>query len=214
METKDLNSTANGDAKKNDDNKTGKARKVAGMAGGMAATAAAGVAGTMAAQGMNTPEDEWQDDAATASQPAAPAKAEEAVHTETETEEEVFDVNEIRIDVTEEPDVVAGEYDQPEEIAIIDEQPEVIPGEPEQDLTYVPIGSDEIIDNPDDIISGEPDIFDNPEIEIGDIVEVMYGGPGDWEYVEPDIYGGPVDFPYDNPEDYLAGGDIADDLLI
>ncbi len=42
----------------------------------------------------------------------------------------------------------------------------------------------------------------------------MYGGPGDWEYVEPDIYGGPVDFPYDNPEDYLAGGDIADDLLI
>ena len=103
METKDLNSTANGAAKKNDDNKTGKARKVAGMAGGMAAAAAAGVAGTMAAQGMNTPEDEWQDDAATASQPAAPAKAEEAVHTETETEEEVFDVNEIRIDVTEEP---------------------------------------------------------------------------------------------------------------
>lgn len=42
----------------------------------------------------------------------------------------------------------------------------------------------------------------------------MYGGPGDWEYVEPDIYGGSVDFPYDNPEDYLAGGDIADDLLI
>ncbi len=47
METKDLNSTANGAAKKNDDNKTGKARKVAGMAGGMAAAAAAGVAGTM-----------------------------------------------------------------------------------------------------------------------------------------------------------------------
>lgn len=212
METKDLNSTANGAAKKNDDNKTGKARKVAGMAGGMTAAAAAGVAGTMAAQGMNTPEDEWQDDAATASQPAAPAKAEEAVHTETETEEEVFDVNEIRIDVTEEPDVVAGEGDQPEEIVIIDEQPEVIPGEPEQDLTYVPVSSDEIIDNPDDIISGEPDILpDNLEPEI---VEVMYGGPGDWEYVEPDMYGGPVDFPDDDPEDYLAGGDIADDLLI
>ena len=187
METKDLNQAAKGAEKKNDTKKDGKARKVAGMAG------------TMAAQGMNTPEDEWQEDTVTAGSTTTAGTSGEQTQTDETGEEEVFDVNEIRIDVEEDDS----------DLVVIEEEDDETGEDDDGDLAHQPIPSseeEELIDI--DIL---PENIENPD-EL--IVDVMYGGPDGWEDIEPDMYGGPVDLPEDDPENYLAGGDISDDILI
>lgn len=196
METKDLNQAAKGAEKKNEDKKNGKAAKIAGMAGGMAAAAGAGVAGTMAAQGINTPEDEWVED------PVVEGGHEqhtvgETTEGEEHTEDEVFDINDIRID------------DEDDDSEIVEIEEEEIIEESEQPIGHEPIGSHE----EEELIDIEIDPV-NPTGDEDLVVDVMYGGPGGWEDIEPDMYGGPVDLPEDDPEDYLAGADLSDDLLI
>lgn len=205
METKDLNQAAKGAEKKNEDKKNGKAAKIAGMAGGMAAAAGAGVAGTMAAQGMNTPEDEWVEDPENLTDAENNAEGGNDAGEEASAEDEVFDVNDIRIDDEEDGEDTADD----DEIVVAENENGSDVSSEEHELAHEPIGSE------DDIVSGEFIDIDPVDPEGDDIFVVSNEeeDPTNLEIEEVE-YGGPIDFPDDDPEDYLAGADIADDILI
>lgn len=181
MNTQNLNITPENGGSDSKSDKAAKAKKVAGKAAQFAGAAGLGVAGTMAANAMNTHEDE-------------PEVKDEAVTTETEetTEEAVatpeeFDPNDIMIEEVEEIVIDEGKVESPtnttheDELAMVDE-PQPITGEDisHEDIAMIDVDEPEI--NPEDI---EP-------------IEDMYGGPEGWEN-------------FDDPTALLADtGDLGD----
>lgn len=188
MDTQNLNITPENGGADNKSDKAAKAKKVAGKAAQFAGAAGLGVAGTMAANAMNTHEDE-------------PEVKDETVTTEAEetTEETVatpeeFDPNDIMIEDIEETVIDEGKVESPsntpheEELAMVDE-PQPITGENISQEEIAMIDVDELEIDP----------------EIIDVTPDMYGGPEGWDN-------------FDDPTTLLADngdlGDIDSDLNI
>lgn len=181
MDTQNLNITPENGGSDCKSDKAAKTKKVAGKAAQFAGAAGLGVAGTMAANAMNTHEDE-------------PEVKDETVTTETEetTEEAVvtpeeFDPNDIMIEEVEETVIDEGKVESPtnttheDELAMVDE-PQPITGE---NISHGDIAMIDV---------DEPDI----DPELIDVTPDMYGGPEGWDN-------------FDDPTSLLAdNGDLGD----
>ncbi|MBD5268374.1 MAG: hypothetical protein HDS45_02075 [Bacteroides sp.] len=175
MDTQNLNITPeNGDSDSKSD-KAAKAKKMAGKVAQFAGAAGIGVAGTMAANAMNTHDDE-------------PEVKDETVTTETEetTEEaavtpEEFDPNDIMIEEVEETVIDEGKVESPtnttheDELAMVDE-PHPITGEniSHEDIAMIDVDEpnidNELIDVPPYMDGGHEgwDNFDDPTTLLAD----------------------------------------------
>lgn len=181
MDTQNLNITPENGGSDSKSDKAAKAKKVAGKTAQFAGAAGLGVAGTMAANAMNTHDDE-------------PEVKNETVTTEPEvsTEETVatpeeFDPNDIMIEDVEEIVIDEGKVESPintpheDDLAMVDE-PQPITGEIINHEEIAMIDVD------------EPDL----DPEIIDVTPDMYGGPEGWEN-------------FDDPTTLLAdNGDLSD----
>lgn len=191
MDTQNLNITPENGGSDSKSDKAAKTKKVVGKATQFAGAAGLGVAGTMAANAMNTYDDD------------EPEVKDEAVTTETEeTTEEVvatpeeFDPNDIMIEEVEETVIDEGKVESPtnttheDELAMVGE-PQPITGENicHEDIAMIDVD--------------EPDI----DPELIDVTPDMYGGPEEW-----DNFDDPTPLLADNG-DLDSDPNILDDIL-
>lgn len=183
MDTQDLNITPENGGSDSKSDKAAKAKKVTGKAAQFAGAAGLGVAGTMAANAMNTHEDEPEVKEETVS-----TEIEETTEADTVATPEEFDPNDIMIEEVEETVIDEGKVESPtntlheDELAMVDE-PQPITGEniSHEDIAMIDVD--------------EPDI----DPEIVDVTPDMYGGPEGWDN-------------FDDPTTLLAyNGDIDSD---
>lgn len=181
MDTQNLNITPENGGSDSKSYKATKAKKVAGKAAQFAGAAGLGVAGTMAANAMDTHDDEPE-----VLNGGATTEAEETTEEAVATPEE-FDPNDIMIEEVEETVIDEGKVESPTSATYEEEL--VMVNEP-QPITGENISQEEIamID------------VDEPEIdpEIIDVTPDMYGGPEGWDN-------------FDDPTTLLAdNGDLGD----
>lgn len=175
MDTQNLNITPENGGSDSKSDKAAKAKNVAGKAAQFAGAAGLGVAGTMAANAMNTHDDE-------------PEVKDETVTTETEetTEEAVatpveFDPNDIMIEEVEETVIDEGKVESPtntthEDVLAMVDEPQPITGEniSHEDIAMIDVDEPnidtELIDVTPDMDGGheEWDNFDDPTTLLAD----------------------------------------------
>lgn len=190
MDTQNLNITPENGGSDNKSEKVAKAKKVVGKAAQFAGATSLGVAGTMAANAMETHEDEPG-----VKEEMKAEESQETIEDSVATPEE-FNPNDIKIEDVEEAVIDEGKVEtstdnSSEELAVVDE-PQPITGENislDGDIAMIDVDEEDI----------DPELID--------VTPDMYGGPEGW-----DDFDDPTTLLADN-DDIDTYPDILDDIL-
>lgn len=192
MDTTNLNINPNTGS----EDKSEKAKRIAGKAAQFAGAAGLGVAGTMAANAMTTHEEDKTEEVSTATPVTPDSGASEEVTAEAVTD---FDPNDIMIEVDEEQPADDNKIESVEttvetshgDVALVEPQP--ITGT--VDVAHT---TENLVAEVEPFIDVEPD---------------MYGGPDGWEDFDHDELLGEDDTLLADSDDVNDDIDIANDLL-